>query len=227
MTEFAPHEFWQHIYAPGHFDTSGDHDGLFPAELPDGHQLALPIRELPGGEGLGVASLIVTQASFAVEEELIAAMAGHASAMGAERIVGVPTLGLPLAHGVARALGHRRYVALGTSRKFWYEERYSEPMSSITSPEQQKRLYVDPRMLPLLAGRRVVVVDDVVSSGRSLAATLRVLARAGCIPVGVTVAMIQTRRWEETVHADWAGPVRAAFETPLLRRTPEGRWRPA
>ena len=69
---------------------------------------------------------------------------------------------------VAAQLGHARYVPLGTSRKFWYREELSVPLSSITTPEQPKRLYVDPRMLPLLEGRRVALIDDVVSSGASM-----------------------------------------------------------
>jgi len=41
----------------------------------------------------------------------------------------------------------------------------SRQLSSITTPTQQKRLYIDPRMLPLLQGRRVALIDDVISSG--------------------------------------------------------------
>jgi adenine/guanine phosphoribosyltransferase-like PRPP-binding protein len=57
-----------------------------------------------------------------------------------QAIIGVPTLGLPLANGVARRLGHPRMVALGTSRKFWYSDDLSEPLSSITSPARQDYL---------------------------------------------------------------------------------------
>ena len=73
----APHQFWQTIDAPGaHNDgaQAGWLDG-FPAALPDGRQLLLPIRVLPGDGSAAVASLIINQASFAVEDGLSAVMA--------------------------------------------------------------------------------------------------------------------------------------------------------
>jgi adenine/guanine phosphoribosyltransferase-like PRPP-binding protein len=86
-------------------------------------------------------------------------------------VVGVPTLGLTLASRVARKLSHTRYVPLGTPRKFWYRDDLSAPLSSVTTPDQEKRLYIDPRMLPLLEGRRVALVDDVISSGGGVKVT--------------------------------------------------------
>ncbi|MGO7259033.1 phosphoribosyltransferase, partial [Rhizobium brockwellii] len=64
-------------------------------------------------------------------------------------VAGLPTLGLTLAAAVAQKLGHSRYVPLGTSRKFGYRDELSVALSSITPPTQKKRLYIDPRMLPL------------------------------------------------------------------------------
>jgi adenine/guanine phosphoribosyltransferase-like PRPP-binding protein len=227
MRPFAPLDFWQELCPAGTLPRpAAGFDGVFPATLPDGREIALPIRALPGEGGEGVASLIVTQASFAVERALVAAMAACAATARPEVVVGVPTLGLPLARGVAEALGHARYAALGTSRKFWYDEALSAPLSSITSPGQDKRLWLDPRLLPLLAGRRILLVDDVVSTGRSMAAALDLLARAGVAPVAIAVAMTQTRAWQARLGPA-ADLVTGAIATPLLKRTPEGFWHPA
>ena len=228
----APHEFWQEIYPPGTFpdDPADGFRDLYPARLPDGRQVALPIRTLPGDGSRAVASLIVNQASFAVEDALSDAMARALRPLDADVVIGVPTLGLPLAHAVARRLGHSRMVALGTSRKFWYEEGLSEPMSSITSPDQIKRLYLDPRMLPLLRGRRVAVVDDVVSSGASMRAVLALLAKAEVYPVALVFAMLQTERWRavlEAIDPALPGKVHGAIRTPLLARRAGGGWAPA
>jgi adenine/guanine phosphoribosyltransferase-like PRPP-binding protein len=226
----APHEFWQHVYPPGTFpdDPPGGHHELYPASLPDGRQIALPIRALPGDGGRGVASLIVNQASFAVEDALADVLAGRVGVHNPEVIVGVPTLGLPMAVAVARRLGHTRIVPLGTSRKFWYDEELSRPIASITSPGtgQQKRIYLDPRMLPLLEGRRVAVIDDVVSTGTSMAAVLNLLMRAGVKPVAVAAAMLQGRAGPASLasEAGWQGPIVTAIETPLLARSPAGGW---
>lgn len=220
----APHQFWQEIHPAETFSTDMETGfvELYPARLPDGRQLALPIRVLPGGTDRAVASLIVNQASFAVEDALADIMADHARAFAPDVIVGVPTLGLPLAANVARRLGHARMVALGTSRKFWYDDTLSEPLRSITSPGGEKRLYLDPRMLPLLQGRRFVLVDDVVSTGASLLSALRLLETAGLKPEAAVFAMLQGDRWAQAL-VDL--PIRGAIETPLLRCGGDGRWR--
>lgn len=228
----APHQFWQTVYPAGTFDAAPA-DGfsdLYPASLPEGRQIALPIRILPGDGSQAVASMIVNQASFAVEDALSDAMAAHARAYAPEIVIGVPTLGLPLANGVARRLGHERMVGLGTSRKFWYSEDLSEPMSSITSPEHAKRLYLDPRMLPLLQGKRVLVVDDVISSGTSMLAVLRLLRTAGIEPVAAIFAMLQGDNWRAIISehdASLVARIHGAIASPRLARSGSGAWFPA
>jgi adenine/guanine phosphoribosyltransferase-like PRPP-binding protein len=187
--------------------------------------LLLPLRVLPGDGAEAVASLIVNQASFAVEDALAQAMTGLIRPLDPEVIIGVPTLGLPLANNVARRLGHERMVALGTSRKFWYRDELSAPMSSITSPAHQKTIFLDPRSLPLLANKRVVVVDDVISSGTSMVAVLRLLAQAGITPAAVVVAMLQGTHWQAPLEA-WRDKILAPIASPRFVRTQVGRWLP-
>lgn len=231
VVPLAPHQFWQTVFPADTFDTAPA-DGfsdLYPASLPDGCQIALPVRILPGDGSKAVASMIVNQASFAVEDALSDAMAAYARAYAPEVVIGVPTLGLPLANGVARRLGHERMVALGTSRKFWYSEELSEPMSSITSPEHAKRLYLDPRMLPLLEGRRMLVVDDVISSGTSMLAVLRLLAKAKIRPVAAVFGMLQGNAWRQAItelDAGFVAHIHGAIASPRLARTDNGKWLP-
>lgn len=225
---FLPHEFWQTVFPAGSFahDSGEGFSDFYPAALSDGRQIVLPIRQLPGSDTAAVASLIVNQASFAVEDALVNAMAELAHPFAPDMVIGVPTLGLPLANGLARHLGHARMVALGTSRKFWYRAELSEPMYSITSPDQTKTIFLDPRMLPLLEGRRVLLVDDVVSSGTSASAVLRLLAKAGIAPVAMVVAMLQGKRWQAPL-ATLAPelPVLGALASPRLAKHADGRWR--
>lgn len=218
-----PHEFWQHIHAPQSFPVDGPHIDFYPVTLDDGRQLRLPIRPLGDGQH-ALASLIVNQASFEVLGMLADDLAAKLKAFEPEIIVGLPTLGLTLASEVARRLGHSRYVPLGTSRKFWYLDELSVSMSSITT-QQEKRLYLDPRMLPLLEGRRVVLVDDVISSGTSIIAGLSLLGASGIEPVAICAAMLQSDRWREkleSLNPEWPARVRAAFSTPLLQKTVDG-----
>ncbi|MBE0533832.1 MAG: phosphoribosyltransferase [Rhodospirillales bacterium] len=221
-----PHDFWQKIHSPETFGPAESHSGFFPVELDDGRQIKLPIRPLPDGEH-ALASLIINQASFAVQDALAKALAAKLKAFQPEIVVGLPTLGLTLASAVARELGHSRFVPLGTSRKFWYLEEISVSLSSITTPDQRKRLYVDPRMLPLLDGKRVALIDDVISSGSSMLAGLQLLSACKIDPVVLGVAMVQTQRWRshlESVAPASSTKVVGVFSTPMLTRTLEGDW---
>lgn len=224
-----PHDYWQTIHPPGSFDPAGPHQDSYPAGLPDGGQMLLPIRSLADGRH-GIASLIINQASFEVLDALAASLAERLAPFRPDVIVGLPTLGLTLASAVAQKLGHTRYVPFGTSRKFWYLDELSVPMSSITTPHQQKRLFADPRMLQLLKGRRVALVDDVMSSGASMVAGLNLLAGIDIEPVALAVAMLQTERWRSALSAcgeGWPEKTRSVIATPLLERDSEGLWRAA
>jgi adenine/guanine phosphoribosyltransferase-like PRPP-binding protein len=222
-----PHQFWQEIFSAGSFDESppaGFRD-FYPARLPDGRQLALPIRVLPESEDRqGIASLIINQASFAVQDALAGGLAALLRPLAPEVVVGLPTLGLTLASAVARALGHSRYVPLGTSQKFWYREELSVPLSSVTSPGSGKRLWIDPRMLPLLDGRRVALVDDVISTGSSMSSALALLEQTGIRPVSLGTAMLQTRRFEATLPSAWRAVTFGVICSPLLARNESGVW---
>ncbi|KRA05013.1 phosphoribosyltransferase [Rhizobium sp. Root564] len=218
-----PHEFWQDLHEPGSFPEEGTKVGFYPVTLDDGRQLRLPIRPLSDGEH-ALASLIINQASFTVLGALADDLSAKLKSFEPDVVVGLPTLGLTLASEVARRLGHSRYVPLGTSRKFWYLEELSVPMSSITT-QREKRLYIDPRMLPLLEGRRVALIDDVISSGTSILAGLSLLQASGIEPVVIGAAMLQSERWRDALErlvSEWPTRVRAAFSTPLLRKNEDG-----
>ena len=221
-----PHDFWQEVYPPKSFDIQVGYRDFFPATLGDGRQILLPVRPLSDGRH-ALASLIVNQASFAVEDALATELAAKLAAFEPDVVAGLPTLGLTLASAVARKLGHSRYVPLGTSRKFWYVDDLSVPLSSITTPDQKKRLYVDPRMLPLLEGRRVALIDDVISSGTSILAGLTLMEACGIEPVAIGAAMLQTERWRQplaNLAPYWPERVVGVFQTPMLARSDDGTW---
>ena len=215
--------YWQDLTPeiPARFPATPPYRFGYPATLPCGRVLVLPLRELPDGDH-AVASLIANQASNLVVAALADHMATQARTFDAEIVVGLPTLGLAFASEVAERLGQPRYVPLGYSRKFWYDDALSEPVSSITSPDAGKKLRLDPNLLPLIEGRRAVLIDDAISTGATALAAVRLLQKVGVEIAGMVVAMKQTNRWQASTTAL---PVRAVFGCPLFQRG-EGGWIP-
>jgi adenine/guanine phosphoribosyltransferase-like PRPP-binding protein len=215
--------YWQDLTpeVPARFSVTPPYRFGYPVTLPCGRILVLPLRRLPDDDH-AVASLIANQASNLVVGALADHMATQARALDAAIIVGLPTLGLAFASLVAERLGQSRYVPLGYSRKFWYDDALSVPVTSITSPEAGKKLRLDPNLLPLIEGRRVVLVDDAISTGATAIAAIRLLQTIGAEIAGMVVAMKQTNRWEASVAAL---PIRAVYGCPLFQRSDAG-WMP-
>ena len=213
-------DYWQHFDPATEAPDAAAWRDRYLARMPDGRRLALPLRDLGA---TAVAGLIANQAAFDVLDALTAWLADIVRDDAPDVVVGLPTLGHGVAAAVARRLGHPHWVAAGTSRKLWYEERLSVPLASITSPAAGRRLWLDPRLVPRVAGRRVLLVDDVVSTGASIAAALELLARVEVRPVAVGALMTQTERWRDILPSGLA--VRAVFATPAFHRTQAG-WVP-
>ncbi len=127
---------------------------------------------------------------------------------------------------MASRLDQPRFVPLGYSRKFWYDDALSVPISSITTPEAGRRLRLDTNLLPLIRGRRVVVIDDAVSTGTTAVAVVQLLRTIEAEAAGMVVAMKQTNRWEAALRS-LGGPapqVRGVCGCPLFERRDDGWW---
>lgn len=207
-------DFWQDFAAAS--APAGPWQDRYPARMPDGSALILPLRDY--GE-IGVAGLIANQASFTVLRRLAGWMAEAAAPLRPEVVVGMPSLGHVFAPLVAEALGHSNWVAPGYSRKRWYDEALSVSVASSTAPAP-RALWLDPRIRHRLENRRVLLLDDVISSGSSALAGLSLLQRAGIRPIALLVAMAQGDRWRPAWPAEI--PVRAAFATPIFERAGGG-----
>ena len=216
-------QYWQDIVSTDpHAALDGPWRHGYPARLPDGRVLVLPIRQLASEPRQAVASLLVNQASLDVVDTLAGMLADALRPFAPTLVIGLPTLGLTLAPLVARALGQRRYLPMGYSRKFWYDEDLSAPVFSITSPLPGKRIYLDPHLLPLMRGQRLAVVDDALSTGTTMAAAWDLIESVGGVVTACGVAMLQGRRWADKLGPDRLERVIGVFDSPLLQAVPEG-----
>lgn len=197
-----------------------------PAPLPDGRWVDLPFLALPPDFDTAIAYLAINQASFEIEDAISTAMADMVRELAPEVVVGMPTFGMVLAAPVAKKLGHSEYVPLGYSRKFWYEDDLSEEVVSITSPGKPKRVFIDPRLLERLDGRRVLLVEDVISTGGTIFGELKLMERIGADVVGIVTAIKETNAWVEklaSLDPKYPAMVHAPIGYPLFTRA-DGGW---
>ncbi|HEY9623806.1 MAG TPA: phosphoribosyltransferase [Crinalium sp.] len=199
----------------------------YPVRLTDGNYLELPLQPFPDGKQ-AIALLMSNQTPFAVEQALTPLLADAARAFEPEAIAGIPTLGLDYARVVAKNLGLPDYVALGTSRKFWYDDTLSVPVVSVTSPDAKKSLYLDPSLLERVAGKRTLIVDDVINTGGTAIAAIQLLQTAGTIVVGLVVVLTEGHDWKEPlsqIAPELVQQVRGLGHIPIFEQV-DGGWAP-
>ena len=91
--------------------------------------------------------------------------------------------GIPLVCEMARLAGNERYVLARKSAKLYMRNVFSADVRSITTGHPQT-LYLDGADAEYMKGKRVVIVDDVISTGESLQALETLVNKAGGNIVG-------------------------------------------
>ena len=91
--------------------------------------------------------------------------------------------GIPLIHSMARILGENRYVLARKSVKLYMKDVLKCVTRSITTDAEQV-LYVDGDDAEYMKGKRVLIVDDVISTGGSLLSLENLVKQAGGTVVG-------------------------------------------
>ena len=91
--------------------------------------------------------------------------------------------GIPLVHAMSRILGENRYVLARKSVKLYMKDVLKCETKSITTGHVQT-LYIDGSDAEFLKGKRVLIVDDVISTGGSLLSLENLVNQAGGEIVG-------------------------------------------
>jgi adenine/guanine phosphoribosyltransferase-like PRPP-binding protein len=171
-------------------------------------------------EDVTIALLICVDHGVAFSERAGRELAELLAPASPEVVVSVATMGIPLAIEVTRALGLDDYVILHKTPKIHLGNTYVEPVQSITTGSPQT-LRLDPARVDAIRGRRVAVVDDVISTGASLDAALRLLRRVGVDPVVIGAFLTEGGEWRTRLGAD-ADRVRTLGSIPLFGDGPDG-----
>jgi adenine/guanine phosphoribosyltransferase-like PRPP-binding protein len=182
--------------------------------------LDLPLVEVD--EGVAIALLITVDQGVSFAER-----AGRelAELLGPDRpdvVASVATQGIPIAIEISRALGLDDYLILQKTPKIHLADAIGEPLRSITTDSAQRLLF-DRERIDAVKGRRVALVDDVVSTGGSLRAALALLRRVGAEPVAIGTLVTESGPWRDALGDD-ARLVRSLGSLPLFRRGEDGRY---
>ena len=91
--------------------------------------------------------------------------------------------GIPLVHEMARQSGMNTYVLARKAPKLYMKNIIKTEVKSITT-ERVQTLYIDQTDVDKMKGKRVLIVDDVISTGESLHALEVLVREAGGIIAG-------------------------------------------
>jgi len=98
-------------------------------------------------------------------------------------IITAEAKGIPLIHEMARQNGENTYIVARKVVKVYMKDVFSVELQSITTKKKQT-LYIDTVEAESIRGKRVLIVDDVISTGESLRAVEKLVKEAGGTIVG-------------------------------------------
>lgn len=138
----------------------------------------LPI--CPLNENLSIAGFVIFG-----DQELTVACARELLKRAPEYdyIITAEAKGIPLAHEMARQAGNQKYFLARKGPKLYMRDIFSVTVQSITTAKEQK-LYLDGADAALMKGKKILLVDDVISTGESLKALEALVEKAGGIICG-------------------------------------------
>ena len=94
-----------------------------------------------------------------------------------DAIVTAEAKGIALAYEVSKELGHKEFIVARKSTKSYMKDVVSASVHSITTAGEQ-HLYLDGKDADKIRGKRVCLLDDVISTGESLHALECLMANA-------------------------------------------------
>jgi len=143
-----------------------------------GLERALPV--CPINENLSIAAFVLfgdVEMTVAAATELLKKAPPH------DIIITAEAKGIPLVHEMAKQSGETTYVVARKVAKLYMKEVFSVEVNSITT-ERTQTLCIDSKEAEQMKGKRVLIVDDVISTGESLRAVEELVNKSGGNIVG-------------------------------------------
>ncbi len=134
----------------------------------------LPLFEVAPGVRIAIFNML---GDTYVVKAAAAALAERLKNTNADVLVTAEAKGIPLIYEMSALMG-LPYIVLRKTYKSYMGDAISAETVSITTGHTQT-LYLDEKDRPLIEGHRVILVDDVVSTGSTLQAMENVIEKAG------------------------------------------------
>ena len=101
---------------------------------------------------------------------------------------------IPLIHEMARQSGANDYIVARKKAKAYMKGIFEVRVKSITTADEQ-RLIIDSEDAAKMNGKRVIIIDDVISTGESLRAVEELVKKAGGNVVGRMAVLAEGDAW--------------------------------
>ena len=141
-----------------------------------GFKAELPIMPLPSG--ISIAFFNLHGDSVLTEhcgKELAKELAD------CEVLITAESKGLQLTHCVARELNQRYYAVARKTKKLYMQDGIEVTIESSITTGQEQKLYLSKHDVDLIKGKKVCIIDDVISTGESVKGLEDLAKKAGAI----------------------------------------------
>ena len=150
-----------------------------------GIERQLPIVQLT--ENLSIAAFVIFGDTDVVEP---CARALAEKLPPVDYLITAEAKGIPLVHEMARQTGAKKYFLARKAPKLYMRDVFSATVRSITTAKEQT-LYLDVADAEEMKGKRILIIDDVISSGESLHALENLVEKAGGQIVGRMAILVE------------------------------------
>ena len=139
-----------------------------------GYEAKLPIIPLPSGVNIAFFNL---HGNVEMTEHCGKELAKLVS--DCDVLLTAESKGLQLTHVIARELGHKYYAVARKAKKLYMQDSIEVAIQSSITTGREQKMYVSRHDVELMQGKKVGIIDDVVSSGNSLVGLEKLVELSG------------------------------------------------
>ncbi len=139
-----------------------------------GYKVKLPILSLPTGVNIAFFNL---HGNVEMTEHCGRELAKMVS--DCDVLFTAESKGLQLTHVIARELGHKFYAVARKSKKLYMQDGLEVVINSSITTGKEQKLYISKHDAELMRGKKVGIIDDVVSTGNSLVGLEKLVEMSG------------------------------------------------